>query len=102
MSFSVPIEMKESLKINKPSIIKLTMNSICTIIGHQWGYKDYSNWMKENGDKYDFNASRKCSFCNRYEYLYPNNNWQTSDRKSLYDIIGDSQLVKKLNIVQFR
>ena len=75
----------------------MTIINICNLVGHSWRYKDYSNWMKENGEKYDFKAARKCVFCNRYEYL-TTNTWNSSDRKSLYDVIGDSHLLKKLPV----
>jgi len=62
-------------------------NFLCLVAGHKWRYKDYSNWKKENGDHYDFRASRICSRCKQNEYLY--DEWKVEYRKSPYDIKGD-------------
>ena len=29
--------------------IEKSTNILCKILGHNWRYKDYSNWIKENG-----------------------------------------------------
>lgn len=39
---------------------KKFLKMICSIVGHKWYYKDYSGWMKDNGEKYYFEASRNC------------------------------------------
>ena len=75
-------------------VLRNSMSMFCKIVGHSWQYKDYSNWMKENGDHYDFKASRKCSTCDQYEYL--SDKWEKQVKRSSYDIIGDTHLLKKL------
>ena len=67
---------------------------ICKIIGHKWRNKDYTFWIKENGDQYPFKASRKCSCCKEYQYL--DKEWKTAIRKSPYDLEKDAHSVKKL------
>lgn len=67
---------------------------ICKIVGHKWRYKNYSNWIKENGDNYDFTASRNCARCDQNQYL--NSEWKTADRKSPYDLERDVHAVKQL------
>ncbi len=73
---------------------KIILNKLCLLSGHKWLYKDYSNWMKENGDSYDFQASRCCSRCNQVEYYYTE--WRIESQKSPYDVEWDSQYVKQL------
>lgn len=77
-----------------PGILKKSMSTICKIVGHSWKYKDYTNWIKENGDCYDFKASRKCTLCEQNEYLF--DKWVRHEMKSTYDVIGDTHLLKKL------
>ena len=74
------------------------MKSLCKLLGHNWTYKDYTNWMKENGDDYDFKASRNCSRCNQNEYLYKE--WKIENKKSSYDIEIKSQAVRQLHHLQ--
>ena len=75
-------------------LVQKTLNSFCKLIGHNWRYKDYSNWMKDNGDKYEFKASRNCFLCNQTEYLY--NEWQIAKQKSPLDVEVDSYSMKQL------
>lgn len=81
--------------IDKLSFIHKASNTLCRFIGHNWRYKDYTNWMKENGEKYDFRASRKCTRCNLHEYLYED--WQMVEKPSSYDVQRDSKSLKKLD-----
>jgi len=73
--------------------MKKNLNIICKLTGHDWRYKDYTNWMKENGDNYDFKASRFCSRCNQIEYLY--SVWVGSDQKLPHDVEIDAFAVKQ-------
>gem|GEM_PF-6597598 len=59
-----------STTLNNFNIIRKTAAVICRFTGHHWRYKDYANWINEKGESYDFKASRNCTRCNRYEYLY--------------------------------
>lgn len=79
-------------------MIKKTLVRLCRFTGHSWQYKDYSNWMKENGDRYDFKASRKCSRCKQLEYLFEN--WKIAKQKSPYDIEFDSQSTNRLPVLE--
>ncbi len=79
--------------------MKLLTSPLCKMMGHNWRYKDYSNWIKENGDKYDFKASRNCIRCNQNEYLY--SEWQTADQKSPHDLERDAYAFKKLPQIKF-
>lgn len=72
--------------------------SLCKLIGHSWRYKDYSNWMKENGDSYDFKASRNCARCNQHEYLYKD--WEIKSKKSPHDSERNSHSTKQLSQLQ--
>lgn len=85
-----------STKKNPPRInLKQKFSElICNVFGHNWHYKDYSNWIKENGDRYEFNASRNCSICDRNEYLY--SKWKYEGKKSPYDVESDSRSLRKL------
>ena len=82
----------------KKSIVKKSLSIICKVVGHNWYYKDYSNWMKENGDNYDFKAARKCTICGQHEYLI--DGWKNIGNKSRYDILDNSQLQKRLQQLQ--
>jgi hypothetical protein len=64
------------------------LKMVCGVVGHKWNYKDYTNWMKDNGDKYYFEESRSCSLCGEHEYY--TDQW-TASEKSRYDIEKDSQ-----------
>jgi hypothetical protein len=72
------------------------LSIICNVIGHNWMYKDYSNWMKDNGETYPFKASRYCTRCNQIGYLY--NHWETVAKKSPDDLERDYFACKKISI----
>jgi len=75
-------------------IVNSICNGICYITGHRWVYKDYNNWIKENGEPYDFNASRKCSCCTHLEYHF--GEWVPVKVKfSQYDVMPDIFYQKK-------
>ena len=40
------------------------------LIGQNWRYKDYSNWMNESGNEYPFKASRNCLRCKMVKIQY--------------------------------
>jgi hypothetical protein len=87
------IKMNHHLFIDNIQIMINKLNQkksllICKHFGHHWLIKDYSNWMKENGDIYDFRAARKCTRCDRHEYLY--DTWKPENRNLRYDIQTDS------------
>jgi hypothetical protein len=84
--------------LNEPNIMRKTIKSFCKLLGHRWTYKDYSNWIKENGEDYDFKASRNCSRCNQNEYLYKE--WKAESKNSAYDIERDSLSLKKIHYYQ--
>lgn len=63
--------------------------SLCRFAGHAWRYRDYTHWIKETGDKYDFKASRNCLRCKQSEYFYAD--WKIEDRNSFYDAASDSE-----------
>ncbi|MFI5219141.1 MAG: hypothetical protein ACHQNT_06595 [Bacteroidia bacterium] len=71
---------------------KTESNKLCRLLGHTWLYKDYSNCMKANGDKYDFTASRVCTLCRKHGYFY--DEWQ-SEKKTKLDFQSDSQSAKQ-------
>lgn len=79
-------------------MIQKAANLLCKLTGHKWMYKDYTNWMKENGDSYDFKASRNCTRCNQYEYLFKE--WEIKKEKSHYDMEMDSLSVMQLPHLQ--
>ena len=79
------------------NLIKKTKNTVCKLIGHNWRFKDYSNWMKENGDNYDFKASKSCSRCNQREYLY--NEWKAERERSRYDVQRDVYSLKQMPLI---
>ena len=85
---SMNFDLKQYLYMKK----KLA-NKLCYVFGHLWRYKDYSDWMKENGDSYDFKASRNCSRCNQQEYLY--SDWVTETKNFFYDVRTDSESSKQ-------
>ena len=78
-------------------MIRELKNIICRIAGHSWRYKDYSNWMNENGGSYDFKASRNCIRCNEHGYLYKE--WEIKNveikRLKLNYKIGDINLADR-------
>lgn len=75
-------------------MIQKIKETVCKITGHRWRYKDYSNWMNENGGSYDFKASRNCTVCNQHEYLYKK--WEIKSKKSPYDLERNSFSTKEL------
>ena len=76
------------------------MKTICKVLGHSWTYKDYTNWIKENGDNYDFTAARKCMICKQHEYLY--DQWKAQDKNIRYDIQNDANSTKQLKILEIQ
>ena len=66
------------------------------MVGHSWRYRDYSSWMNENGDSYDFKASRNCNRCNQYGYLYKE--WEIKAEKSPYDLERITNSTKQLSL----
>ena len=83
---------------DKFNLLGKANNTVCRFIGHNWRYKDYSNWMKENGEKYDFKASRKCTRCHTHEYLF--DDWQVVEKPSSYDVEKDSRSLKSLPFLE--
>jgi hypothetical protein len=77
------------------SILNLIAIKLCKRYGHNWLYKDYSNHMKWNGDKYEFRASRRCSRCNQNSYFYTE--WKNGD-KALLDTESDYQELSQITI----
>ena len=62
-------------------LINILNLKLCELSGHQWLYKDYSNYMKANGDKYEFRASRSCKRCGENAYFY--SAWTTEPKSEL-------------------
>ena len=54
---------------------------LCKLLGHQWSYKDYSNYVKLNGEKYEFRASRNCKRCSENAYFYTT--WKIEPKSEL-------------------
>jgi hypothetical protein len=67
----------------------------CRVFGHTWRYKDYTNFIKSNGDKYDFRASRNWLVCMQHAYFY--DGWQ-NEGKSRLDYTGDYYLLNEISI----
>jgi hypothetical protein len=76
-------------------MIQKIKNALCKITGHRWRYKDYSGWMNQNGDSYDFKASRNCTRCNQHGYLYKE--WEIKNEKSPHDLERNSYSTKQLS-----
>jgi hypothetical protein len=53
--------------------------AICGIVGHKWQFRDYSNYITSNGDKYPFSKSRECTRCHQVQYFY--SDWKTELKK---------------------
>jgi len=70
---------------------------VCTLLGHRWMYKDYSNFMKNNGEEYHFAASRSCTRCKQHAYFV--GKWENQE-KSKYDYESDSHAVPEIVIDQ--
>ncbi|MEP7169963.1 MAG: hypothetical protein ABI855_11385 [Bacteroidota bacterium] len=45
-------------------------NILCKLIGHNWTYKDYTEWMKPDGSRYSYKRSRRCSRCHKKEITF--------------------------------
>lgn len=81
------------------TVLKSSRQAICNIVGHKWLYQDYTNWMKENGEPYDFTASRTCSRCRERGYYY--NEWVSAEEKmTRYDVKSRSEYSKKPPFLQ--
>lgn len=77
------------LKKGMKGIAKDLSEMVCQVAGHRWKYKDYTNWMKEDGNPYDFNASRYCPTCKKHGY-YINGRWMDTNAKNTkYDVLND-------------
>lgn len=74
---------------------RLTSLLFCRMFGHRWRYKDYSNYMKTDGEMYDFRASKSCKRCSRQAYFY--DNWRTETKSNL-DFESDYYERKTINI----
>jgi len=70
-------------------------NKACTVFGHRWLYKDYSNYIQADGNKYAFKASRSCTRCSLHEYYY--SEW-IAESKSKTDHQGDYFGVREIEI----
>lgn len=64
------------------SILDQVRNWLCVRYNHRWTYKDYSNYMKSDGSRYDFVASRRCIRCNQHAYY--TTMWKNAE-KSRFD-----------------
>ena len=71
------------------------LKKVCTVFGHRWLYKDYSNYIQADGSKYAFKASRSCTRCNQHEYFY--SEW-IAETKSNADYQGDYFGVREIEI----
>ena len=57
----------------------LTLNNrLCSYFGHKWRYRDYSNHIQSNGEKYAFRAARDCTRCKQFSYYYKS--WKNADK----------------------
>jgi len=70
-------------------------NKLCEIFGHRWLYKDYSNHIQADGNKYAFKASRCCTRCSEHAYFY--SEW-IAETKSKTDHQGDYFGVREIEI----
>lgn len=75
-------------------MIQKALSTVCKHLGHNWMYKDYTNWIKENGEKYYFKASRNCKRCNQHEYLHAT--WEPETQKSPHDLENDFYALKQI------
>lgn len=81
------------------ALIRVKVNlekKLCRIVGHTWRYKEYTHWIKETGEKYEFKASRYCLRCKQSEYFYEN--WIVENKNSFYDVASDSESTRKAPI----
>ncbi|MEO8151057.1 MAG: hypothetical protein ABI723_25715 [Bacteroidia bacterium] len=70
------------------------MNIICKVIGHTWKYRDYSEWILDNGKPYPFLVARKCTFCSRHEYYYTG--WVHAEKNQKLDVQRDGEEKKEI------
>jgi len=70
-------------------------NKLCALFGHRNIYKDYSNYIQADGNKYAFKASRCCTRCNQHAYFY--SEWVVEE-KSKIDYEGDYYALPKIVI----
>jgi hypothetical protein len=70
-------------------VTREVIDLVCQVAGHRWRYKDYTNWMKEDGNSYDFKASRQCVTCKKHGYYFHNRWIETNSKNMKYDIIND-------------
>jgi hypothetical protein len=75
----------------EPATPAPAQNNFCNLLGHRWRYKDYTNSIKPNGEKFEFSASRFCSRCREHGYLY--DEWK-SESKSALDYLNDCYATK--------
>ena len=75
------INTKAKLTQVKPSIVNRLKQYTCSVIGHQWQYRNYTNYMKPNGEVYDFTASRTCKRCKQNAYYY--SEWKNEAKSNL-------------------
>ena len=76
---------------------KIVNDKLCGLFGHTWRYKDYSNWIKEDGAPYDFKASRNCARCNQHEYYIKE--WGSESEKSRYDVEKSFNSTKQMPLL---
>ena len=84
---------KVSIFIDK--LLVRIANKLCTVFGHRWLYKDYSNYIQADGNKYAFKASRSCTRCSQHAYFYTE--W-IPEVKSKTDHQGDYFGVREIEI----
>ena len=77
---------------------KNTMKFICKLVGHNWRYKDYSDWIMNNGEQYAFKAARKCIRCSQNEYF--SSEWIESPKDHRLDVQRDNESLKNLSNVE--
>lgn len=75
------------------------MKFICKIVGHAWRYKDYSDWIMNNGEQYAFKASRKCIRCGQNEYF--NSEWVERPKDHRLDVQPDKEALKEFSAVNY-
>ena len=81
-------------------IAKDISEMVCQVARHRWKYKDYKNWMKEDGNPYDFNASRYCPICKKHGY-YSQGRWiDTNIKNQKYDVIHDECYLNELPLLK--
>ena len=68
---------------------------LCKLFGHRWLYKDYSNYIQADGNKYAFKASRSCMRCKQHAYYY--SEWIIEERSKI-DYVGNYNAMSKIEI----